>query len=103
MIRTIPALALAMVFLAPAAQAQTGEAADLIARSQALDDLCRGSTGLDDRQRAAVCCGRTLIAVRLNRLGWCSGVTVQVAAAPKWHRCSRLSQRQNPRDYCGAD
>jgi len=55
-----------MVFLAPAAQAQTGEAADLIARSQALDDLCRKSTGLDDRQRAAVCCGRTHIAVRLN-------------------------------------
>jgi hypothetical protein len=103
MIRTILALALAMVFLGPAAQAQTGEAADLIARSQALDSLCRGSIGLDDMQRAGVCCGRTLIAARLNQLGWCYGVTVKVAADPKWHRCSRTSQRQNPRDSCAAD
>ena len=102
MIRTILVLALAMVFLAPAALAQTGEVADLIAWWQALDGLCRGSTGLDDTQRAGVCCGRTLITARLNRLGWCYGVTVQVAADPTWHRCSRISQRQNPRDYCAA-
>jgi hypothetical protein len=100
MIRTI--LALAMVFLAPAAQAQTGEAADLITWVQALDGLCRDSTGLDQTQRAAVCCGRTLTTVKLNEIGWCYGVTVKVAADPAWHRCSRISQRQNPRAPCVA-
>ena len=68
-----------------------------------LDGICRShipdSPHAHDR-RAAACCGRTLMNVRLNQLGWCYGKRGQTGADQRWHRCTRESHRNHPSNYC---
>ena len=63
-------IAMTMLLMSSAAQAQTKEIEGLLRHERTLDGMCRG--GMDDTaQLNAVCCGRTLASARLNQLGWC--------------------------------
>jgi len=84
-------------------QSQSKEVMTLLRYEKLLDGICRShipdSPHAHDK-RAAACCGRTLMNVRLNQLGWCYGKRGQTGADQRWHRCTRESHRNHPSNYC---
>jgi hypothetical protein len=102
---TLVGVILAAVLPVNAVQSQSPsqEVMTLLRYEKLLDGVCRShipdSPHAHDR-RAAACCGRTLINVRLNQLGWCYGKRGQTGADQRWHRCTRESHRNHPSNYC---
>ena len=102
---TLVSVIMAVVLPANAAQGQiqSNEVKTLLRYERILDGVCRGripdSPHAHDK-RAATCCGRTLMNVRLNQLGWCYGKRGQTGADQRWHRCTRESHRNHPSNYC---
>ena len=105
LLATLVSVIVAVVLPGNAAQAQiqSNEVKTLLRHERILDGICRGripdSPHAHDK-RAATCCGRTLMNVRLNQLGWCFGKRGQTGADQRWHRCSRESHRNHPSNYC---
>jgi hypothetical protein len=102
---TLVTLIMAAVLSANAAQAQSQnkEVTTLLRYERLLDGLCHGripDSPYEQDKRAATCCGRTLMNVRLNQLGWCYGKQGQARADQRWHRCTRGSYRNQPSNYC---
>ena len=87
--RTLIVLA-TLAALTGAAFAQTVE--ELRHHEKVLDGMCRASLDPGE-QRDAACCGRAMIGIRINQLGWCYGKDGQTGDKMAWHRCARGSQR----------